>query len=105
MKKPAGIPPTGFFNKQTPYLHIITYSMKFIHSLVCCLLCCLTAWAQNGDTGTVILKSPYEYKVLSISPNGKWACGTYTDYNSAQYGFRWNLESGEIDLLNPSSPS
>ena len=21
------------------------------------------------------------------------------------YGFRWNLESGEIDLLNPSSPS
>ena len=105
MKKPAGIPPTGFFNKQTPYLHIITYSMKFIHSLVCCLLCCLTAWAQNGDTGTVILKSPYEYKVLSISPNGKWACGTYTDYNSAQYGFRWNLESDEVELLDATNES
>ena len=49
--------------------------------------------------------TPSDYNIMAASPNGMWACGMYYDAGNEAYGFRWNLESGEIDLLNPSSPS
>lgn len=48
----------------------------------------------------VILTGPEEYQLLSFSPNGVWACGVYNDYNYLNRGFRWNLLSGEIELLS-----
>ena len=53
-----------------------------------------------------MLVSPAEHQVLSLSPNGKWACGIYSDYNYDNHAFRWNLESGEIEMLgNPTEES
>jgi len=42
---------------------------------------------------------------MGISPNGKWACGVYIDISEALYAFRWNLESGNIELLSTSGTS
>ncbi|MGN0232334.1 MAG: hypothetical protein ACI4A8_09025, partial [Muribaculaceae bacterium] len=56
-----------------------------------------------GDN--IILKSPEEYQVMKISPNGKWACGVYVDYGYSCYAFRWNLESGTVELLSNGDES
>ena len=56
-----------------------------------------------GDN--IILKSPEDYQVMCISPNGKWACGVYNDYSYSSYAFRWNLESGAIELLSTGDES
>ena len=53
----------------------------------------------------ILLKSPEDYQVFTISPNGKWACGVYNDYSYSNYGFRWNLESGSIELLSTGDES
>lgn len=53
----------------------------------------------------VIYSTPSNYQVLSMSPNGQWACGVYTDANNTSYGFRWNLNTGSIDMLNPTDTS
>lgn len=47
-----------------------------------------------------IITTPQWYQVFAISPNGKWACGIYSDYNSAERAFRWNIETDEIELLS-----
>lgn len=73
------------------------------HFLFASLLAVGTVWADAGTP--VILKSPNEYYITAFSRNGKWACGAYTDYANENYAFRWNLESNEIEMLNPSSPS
>lgn len=65
------------------------------------LLASAAAWAQSSSA-PFVMKTPNEYYILAASGNGKWACGVYLDYNSEQYGFRWNLESGEIETLNSS---
>lgn len=66
----------------------------------------LAAGAAWADTSTpLIMKTPNEYYITANSRNGKWACGVFSDYSSDSYAFRWNLESGEIELLNPSSQS
>ena len=51
---------------------------------------------------SVILSSPLvlvEYQVISLSPNGKWACGNINDGYSR--GFRWDLTTGEVLELSP----
>lgn len=53
----------------------------------------------------VILTAPEDYQLMAISPNGKWACGVYQDYSYTDYAFRWNLESGSIELLSTASAS
>ena len=52
-----------------------------------------------------VMKTPVEYYIISASGNGKWACGVYVDYSDNNYGFLWNLESGEIEMLDASNPS
>ena len=59
----------------------------------------------NVSAGNVILTTPEDYQVLSLSPNGKWACGVYTDYSYQNFAFRWNLSSGTIELLGSASAS
>lgn len=50
----------------------------------------------------VILTSPEFYEVYDMSPNGKWACGGFNDFNNIYHAFRWNLETGETELLGSS---
>ena len=65
----------------------------------------LFSGAAFAQTAPFVMVTPSDYNIMSASPNGKWACGMYYDASNEAYGFRWNLESGEIDLLNSSSPS
>lgn len=65
----------------------------------------LFSGAAFAQTAPFVMVTPSDYNIMAASPNGKWACGMYYDASNEAYGFRWNLESGEIDLLNPSSPS
>lgn len=62
----------------------------------------MSAWAE---TEPIVLVSPPDYQVLSISPNGKWATGVYSDYAYQQRGFLWNLESNTFELLSTSEES
>ena len=65
----------------------------------------LLSGAAFEQTSPLVMVTPSDYNIMAASPNGMWACGMYFDSGNEAYGFRWNLESGEIDLLNPSSPS
>lgn len=69
---------------------------------VIALLCGSTLLASADP---VILISPQDYQVYAISPNGKWACGAYNDYSNTDYGFRWNLETGVVELLSTTTSS
>ena len=66
--------------------------------LAFCLV--VTAMSMMAEKGTLVLRTPREYQVMYISANGKWATGVYYDYMYTPYAFRWNLESGEINLLS-----
>ncbi len=72
--------------------------------LLASLLMSGAAWAQTA-VKPMVMTTPNEYYIVATSPNGKWACGVYADYSDERYGFRWNLESNEIQLLDPSNPS
>lgn len=77
------------FLKSTTLLSVLTLSAS-------------TVWAA---TEPIVLVSPPEYQILSISPNGKWATGVYSDYSSSQRGFLWNLETNSVELLSTSEES
>ena len=53
-----------------------------------------------AERGALILRTPQDYQVYAISPNGEWACGVYVNYSNMGYGFRWNLLTGETELLS-----
>ena len=77
-------------------------------NILCMMLLAILTWLsplQMKAGKNVILKSPEEYQIMNISPNGQWACGVYVDYSDNYYGFRWNLISGEIELLSTASQS
>ena len=72
--------------------------MRKIYSLLCMLMLGIGMYAQKGN---LILSTPelnVEYQVVSISPNGKWACGNI--YEGSYRGFLWNLTSGEVTELS-----
>ncbi|MCF0192454.1 MAG: hypothetical protein HUK05_03360, partial [Prevotella sp.] len=60
-------------------------------------LCASDVLAEN-----IVLHTPGNFQVLSVSPNGKWACGIFIDATNSTNPFRWNLESGSIDILGTS---
>ncbi|MGN1263769.1 MAG: hypothetical protein ACI4TW_07005, partial [Prevotella sp.] len=64
------------------------------------LAACLGLISVQTIEAQVIMTSPEDYQVFAVSPNGKWACGNYSDYSYINHAFRWNLESGEIELLD-----
>ena len=76
-----------------------------IQTLLASLLVSGAAMAQTPTMKPIVMKTPNEFYILAASGNGKWACGTYSDYSNEQYGFLWNLETGEIEMLDPSKPS
>ena len=64
------------------------------------LLLSSASFAQS-TSAPIVLKAPNNYYVGNISPNGKWACGNYRDGGEdSSYGFRWNLETGEIEMTS-----
>ena len=73
-------------------------------SVLCVLMCiCFYAFAEKG---AMILKSPTEFQVLAVSPNGKWACGISGDgITSPEKGVLWNVETGEFTYLSTSGSS
>lgn len=77
--------------------------MKISNSLLFAGSLLVSASAQ-ADTKPVIMFTPAEYQILCVSPNGKWACGDYNDYSQVDHGFRMNLESGKVELLDTSNP-
>lgn len=78
--------------------------MKSIKNITACALAAFGA-SLAASAADVVMVSPAEYQVISISPNGKWACGVYVDYSQSYYGFRWDLESGTTELLSSSTES
>lgn len=68
-------------------------------------LALLGAAAMQTSAKPLVLVSPQDYELYDISPNGKWACGCYSDYSYNYYGFRWNLETNEVELLSTSEES
>lgn len=72
--------------------------------LFAALLLSGAAFAQSS-TAPVILKAPSDYYVNSVSANGKWACGEYSLGEDNYYAFRWNLETGEIEMLSSNDIS
>ncbi|MGN0221136.1 MAG: T9SS type A sorting domain-containing protein [Prevotella sp.] len=60
----------------------------------------LVSLCTLGAQKPVLLTTPAEYQLMNISPNGKWACGVYVDYNYQARGFLWNLQSGTFTMLS-----
>lgn len=54
---------------------------------------------SNATAANVVMHTPESFELLSMSPNGQWACGVYVDAAQGVYGFRWNLQSGTIEML------
>ena len=72
--------------------------------LICVLLVAsLLGASAAGDTGIITLYGMQNYTVTSISPNGKWAAGYFTDSGGAQHAFRWNLSTDRCELLTGST--
>lgn len=59
----------------------------------------------NAAVKPIVVTSPNDYQVISLSPNGKWATGIFVDYASSTFGFLWNLESGVTTLLSTTETS
>lgn len=77
--------------------------MKKISILCLSVLMALCAFAEKGG---LVLYSPSELQVMSVSPNGKWACGIQGDgSNTMLQGVLWNLETGELTYLSSINPS
>lgn len=77
--------------------------MKIIQSLLASMA--MLAYADNAMAGNIVISSPEDYQVLSLSHNGQWACGEYIDYSNKSYAFLWNLASGHIQLLGTATES
>lgn len=65
----------------------------------------LVASSHSAMAGNIVITSPEDYQVLSLSHNGQWACGEYIDYSQNSYAFLWNLTSGNIQLLGTATES
>lgn len=64
--------------------------------LLASTLCSGSLYAEGKP---LVLTGLVEYYVSALSPNGKWACGSFLNYNYDTYSFRWNLESGQMELI------
>ena len=72
--------------------------MKRLYLFLFVLLLCVGV--KGEERGALILRSPQDYQVYAISPNGEWATGVYVNYSNMGYGFRWNLVTDKVELLS-----
>ncbi len=77
--------------------------MKRTTLLFCAACLGLGMQAQEKKPLVMLGAADYliEFRISSISPNGKWACGNVND--GVGHGFIWNLISGELKQLSPST--
>lgn len=63
---------------------------------------CLTVLPStlSAERKPLVLSTYAGYYVSAVSPNGQWATGTYEGGDELQYAFRWNLTTGQIELLS-----
>lgn len=76
--------------------------MMKLHTLCAAFLVSSAMAAQTTSPKPVVITTPRDYQLLDMSGNGKWACGAFVDYANSTYGFLWNLETGDIELLDPA---
>lgn len=81
------------------------HNINMLKKTMTAVLALLGLGAVQTKAAPVILTSPVYYELYDISPNGVWACGCYSDYSYNYYGFRWNLETNEIEMLSTSEES
>ncbi len=78
--------------------------MKVFYKIATGLLMTLpavtSAYAEN-----IVLSVPADFQVLALSPNGKWACGSFLDAAQVATAFRWNLETDQIEILGDGNES
>lgn len=68
------------------------------------LICVTTlSFTTNAERKPLVLTTYSGYNVTGISPNGKWAVGTYVGGDDAYYAFRWNLTTNQIEVLSSNS--
>lgn len=73
--------------------------MKKFYSILCAAS--LVSMGMFAQKGNLVFSTPtlgIDYRVTSLSPNGKWACGLIDDATTRS--FVWNLTSGEITELS-----
>ncbi len=60
---------------------------------------------QSADAENIIFSTPQNFQVMAMSPNGKWACGIYLDGGQTPISFRWNLETGKVEMTGATEES
>lgn len=70
---------------------------RFYLLLFVCLFLSIGSYAQ---TNPLVMYGLKDYQLISLSPNGKWACGTFSNGVSSLFAFRWNLTTNEITVLS-----
>lgn len=71
--------------------------MKRCYLVLFVLLLTIGSFAQSKP---LIMYGITDYQLTCLSPNGKWACGAFSNGASAMFAFRWNLMTNEINLLS-----
>ena len=71
--------------------------MKRCYLVLFVLLLTIGGFAQSKP---LIMYGITDYQLTCLSPNGKWACGAFSNGASAMFAFRWNLMTNEINLLS-----
>lgn len=75
------------------FIHLTDMFMrKFLFTFILLAACILTD--ATAKKGTILLQGPSMHQVLSVSPNGKWACGVFSE-SQVPRAFLWNLETNE----------
>ena len=68
------------------------FMRKFLFTFILLAACILTD--VSAKKGTIVLQAPNLHEVLGISPNGKWACGVFSE-NQVPRAYLWNLQTNE----------
>lgn len=73
--------------------------MKRLNVLFCASLLGMGAVAQSNENVQILVGPDVlvEYQLVSMSPNGKWACGNVNDGDGR--GFIWDIENNEITQI------
>lgn len=60
---------------------------------------------QDANAENIILTTPQNFQVVAMSPNCKWACGVFIGAGDTSASFRWNLETGKVEILGAGEES
>lgn len=72
--------------------------MKRFHLML--FVCLFLSFGSFAQTNPLVMYGLTDYQLTGLSPNGKWACGTFSNGASALFAFRWDLTTNEIVVLS-----